>query len=234
MIATHTAETFFNFVQNSDVNYQNELACIPLFHQQKTSQWNKEQKKYFASIFYHLRGHFINFSWYVANFSTDEETKKIILKNLEDELGLGSRFSHELLYERFANECDVSIHDEIVNETHYLPFAKAFNKSHIQWLSLHDNQERLAAFAAYERLDNLDYPRLVEFGNSLNLSQQAMTFFKIHVHVEHFESSVDLLLPIWEQNPEKIKKAFHFIYEHQLNMWRDLSKSVFELNPTQH
>lgn len=222
-------ESLNRFLSQSDRDYRKSLTSIPLFDSQKTSAWNNEQKKYFACIFYHLRGHFINFVWYIANFSSDEHTKTLLIKNIHEELGIGKRFSHEVLYERFAKEFGADIHDEIINETHYLPFAKEFNKSHLKWLSQHENEDRLAAFAAYERLDNLDYPHLVKMAESIELSQHAMTFFNVHTHVEHFDSTLELIIPVWEKTPDKIIQSFHFIYSHQYKMWRDLSDEVFSL-----
>lgn len=219
--------SFDYFLHQTDLNYKQSLISIPLFNPQQTGIWNSQQKKKFASIFYHLRGHFINFVWYVANFSTNERTKKIILENIQEELGMGSKFSHERLYERFAHECGVNIHEEIINETHYLPFAKQFNKSHLQWLSEHGEEERISAFAAYERLDNLDYPYLVKMADSINLSQHAKAFFRVHTHVQHFDSALELITPIWERTPEKIIKAFNYIYTHQQQMWQELSNHLF-------
>ncbi|KTD41646.1 iron-containing redox enzyme family protein [Legionella parisiensis] len=218
-----------HFLQKNDLNYRQSLTSIPLFDPQKTSAWTYEQRKTFASIFYHLRGHFINFVWFIANFTSNELTKKIILENIHEELGIGSRFSHEMLFERFAKECDVDIHDEIINETHYVPFAKNFNKTHLQWLSEHDEEERVAAFAAYERLDNLDYTYLLQMGDSIRLSKHAKTFFKVHAYVTHFNSTLELIQPIWEKNPDKIVRAFHFIYTHQQQMWRNLSHHLYAL-----
>jgi len=128
-----------------------------------------------------------------------------------------------------AIECGVDIHDEIVHETHYQPFAKKFNKVHLEWLSLHDEEERLAAFSAYERLDNIDYPCLTQMAESLALSPQSLNFFKVHIHVQHFDSTRKLLLPLWDKHPEKIILAFNFIYTHQYEMWLNLSKHVFAL-----
>nr|WP_278043936.1 iron-containing redox enzyme family protein [Legionella nagasakiensis] len=191
-----------------------------------TSTWDDNRKKYFAAVFYHLRGYFIDFMWYVANFTEDEEIKDIILQNIQEELGTKSRTSHEKLYAQFAEECGVNIHDEIVNKTHYLPFAKEFNQEHLRWLTQHDKHSHLAAFSAYERLDNIDYPLLTEFAYSLDLSEKAMKFFKVHVYVKHFESTQDHLIDIWQTSPKTVREAFNFIYSHQLNMWQTLSNAI--------
>lgn len=223
----NTVMSLSDFLHQSDLMYKDSLSTIDLFNPKKTSTWSTFQKSYFAAIFYHLRGHFINFVWYIANFSKDEAVKNIILQNIKEELGSNNRYSHELLYERFANECGVNIHDEIINETHYLPFAKSFNKAHLQWISSHDLHEQLCAFAAYERLDNLDYPLLLNLANSLNLTNPATAFFKVHVNVAHFDSTRDLIQPIWDGTPEKVSNSFNFIYSHQLTMWQEFSDRVF-------
>ena len=222
-------ESLNNFLHQIDLKYGKSLRSISLFSPQSTSTWNNDQKKYFAAIFYHLRGHFINFVWYIANFSSDERIKAVIIKNIQEEIGLGNRFSHEMLYERFANECGIDIHDEIINQTNYLPFAKEFNKSHLKWLSDNAGEDRLCAFAAYERLDNVDYPHLVELAKSINLSQHSMTFFNVHTGVDHFDSTLELILPIWEKSPDKIINSFNFIYTHQHQMWKQFSDHIFSL-----
>lgn len=222
-------ESLQNFLSKVDTDYRQSLTTIALYDPEQTSTWDKEQKKIFAATFYHLRGHFINFLWYLANFASNEQTKKIILDNIHEEIGIGNCFSHEKLYERFAKECGVDIHDEIVHETNYLPFAKNFNKSHMQWLATHGELERIAAFAAYERLDNVDYPYLTQMAESLNLSAHALTFFRVHTHVEHFESTLELILPIWEKSPDILINSFHFIYTNQLQMWNNLSNYIFSL-----
>ncbi|WED44451.1 iron-containing redox enzyme family protein [Legionella cardiaca] len=219
--------TFAKFLEKIDDSYRQRMHMISLFDKTRTSKLSDGKKNFFAGVFYHLRGHFIEFMWYVANFSNDEYTKKIILENIHEELGPGTRFSHEKLYENFAKECQVDIHDEIVNETHYLPFAKEFNKGHLRWLATHDADERLATFAAYERLDNIDYHYLTGFAQSLNLSSSASAFFHVHMHVEHFESTIGKLAPIWEHSEDKVKNSFNFIYSHQLKMWEDFSDIIF-------
>lgn len=220
--------TFNQFLTQADREYREQLMSLPLFDITKTSLWNKKQKKRFAEVFYHLRGHFVDFMWYVANFSSDVATKKLILGNIMEEFGK-DKFSHEKLYAFFASECGVDIDDEIVNETNYLPFAKKFNKGHLAWLSTHDEEERTAAFAAYERLDNIDYPYLTACAESLNISSQGMTFFIVHSYVEHFSEVLEQLLPIWEYSPEKVRTAFDFIYSFQAQMWRQLSEEIFSL-----
>lgn len=215
------------FLIERESAYKSQLEKLSLFNVEITASWSLEQKKRFAAVFYHMRGHFIDFMWYLANFSNDK-IKKIVLYNIQEELGLGAKLSHEELYALFAKECQVDIHDEVINETNYLSFVKDFNKEHLKWLSQHDTDEKLAAFSAYERLDNLDYHYLSKFAGSLKLSKIAMTFFKAHIHVEHFESTLENLIPIWHSAKDKVKKSFDFIYTHQYKIWQQLSAMMEE------
>lgn len=215
--------TFDHFLKNKDYQYLSDLKNIKLFQSSQPIMLTAAQKQTFAAVFYHLRGHFINFMWYISNFSTDSKVKDIILSNIKEELGSKNNLSHEMLYSKFAAECGVNIKEEMVFETHYLPFAKQFNQGHLHWLTTHDAEEAMAAFAAYERLDNIDYPVLFELVKTFGLANQSMTFFTVHIHVKHFDETLDFLQPLWDRHPDKVKKAFAFIYAHQLNMWRQLS-----------
>lgn len=225
-------DNFKQFLLSVDAVYRKKFMLIDLFNRDKTPSLSALQKKEFAAIFYHIRGHFIDFMWYIANFSTNQKIKDLVLLNIHEEIGIGNKFSHEKLYERFALECGVNIHHEIVNQTGYLPFAMDFNKEHIRWLSEHDCDEQFAAFSSYERLDNIDYFYLEQFAESLDLSSEAKTFFRVHRHVEHFDTTVETLLPLWEKSQSKVKKAFTFIYSHQLTMWQQLSDVILCGNQT--
>lgn len=220
---------FEQYLSKMDNDYRQQLMALDLFNPEKTAAWTPLQKTYFASVFYHIRGHFIDFMWYVSNFTTDKQIKKIILENIKEELGVDNKISHEKLYENFAIECGVNIKEELVHQKSYLPFAKEFNKGHLCWLTQHDTEEQFAAFSAYERLDNIDYSYLLKLVSTLGLSSKALTFFKVHVYVEHFDSTLEKLLPIWKISPQKVKESLNFIYSHQYKMWRELSDGVFSL-----
>lgn len=220
-------ESFNCYIRELDQHYLQKLNNIHMFDEKASIQLTHEQKRLFAAAFYHLRGHFINFMWFLANFSTDGRVKSLVLNNISEEIGSQTHLSHEMLYDHFAKACGVDIKEEILFEKNYLPFSKQYNQQHLQWLAEHDADERLAAFSAYERLDNVDYPALLEFAKRFELPASAMTFFSVHVHVEHFDHTRELLMPIWEKHPEKVKAAFSFIYEHQLWMWDQLSSLIF-------
>jgi pyrroloquinoline quinone (PQQ) biosynthesis protein C len=212
-----------SFLNQLDQEYRSQLTQLSLFNPEKTAKWNQNQLRLFAGVFYHIRGYFINFMWHMANFSSDKGIKQLILDNIAEEIGLNAQYSHEMLYARFAKECGIDIQDEIINQTHHMPFVKAFNHEHLRWLAEQNAKDHIAAFSAYERLDNIDYVYLAAFGESLSFSQHDLAFFNVHIHVKHFESTTDKLITLWEHNPTKVKEAFHFIYHHQLTMWQQLS-----------
>ena len=58
----------------------------------------------------------------------------------------------------------IDISDEVTNPLYYLPFLRKFNEGHVEFLRGNLWEGCLGAFAAYERLDNIDYT------NFLNLA----------------------------------------------------------------
>ncbi len=217
---------FQHFLEGWDAIYKAEIGQIQLFNTNLTSFLSEQQKSYFVKAFYHIRGHFHDFLWYMGNHAPDSKTKKIIVTNISEEFG-GNYGSHEQLYFHFAESLGVNIHQEIIDETNYDDYIVQFNKGHLNWLRQHDWISCLAAFSAYEHLDNIDYTLLSLLANNIGASKKGMAFFKIHEKVRHFEPLSDLLLEAWNNSPEKIKEGFYFIGQHQLNMWRNLAKRVF-------
>jgi len=213
-----------DFVENLDLMYIMRLKRIALFDTQKASLLSLDQKQLFCKVFYHLRGHFHDFLWIMGNFLPNEELKQIVLSNISEEFGM--RCSHEQLYVRFAEALDVDIIKEIKEEQHYLEFAKAFNRKHKNWLLNHDWEYKMSAFSAYERLDNVDYPYLFNIAKSFGLSDYDLSFFRVHTVVRHFESTEEQIGKIWERSKEKVIPSFHFIYNHQLQMWSNLSDTI--------
>lgn len=214
-----------NFLIEWDNNYLTSLRTIDLFIPERTSNWPAEQKKFFAKVFYHARGHFHEFLWLLANFAEDKETKDIVLRNIAEEFN-SSALSHEQLYCHFAESLGVDLSDEIIEQTSYLPVIKDFNKGHLRWLKNHNALERFAAFTAYERLDNLDYTLLWKFAQTLGINKKGMIFFKIHMHADHFKTTQDKLALLWKEDQEKVKEAYEFIAQHQRTMWTNLSQAV--------
>ncbi|MBI4784553.1 MAG: iron-containing redox enzyme family protein [Oscillatoriophycideae cyanobacterium NC_groundwater_1537_Pr4_S-0.65um_50_18] len=227
MISQTAPVTLDLFVSEWLSQYRENAATIALFNPTISSGFSAEQKSFFCRAFYHIRGHFQDFLWFVANH-TQDEVKQLILENINEEFG-GMGRSHEQFYYEFAEALQVhDLVDEVVYQTTHLPFIRLYNQEHLQWLAerRHTPDALFAAFAAYEKLDNPDYENLYQLGLKFQLSQRGLIFFDVHRTVQHFEASVDLLQPIWDANPEVVQSAFEFIGQHQLDMWRQLSQHV--------
>ena len=220
--ALQITETLSSFIDGQNSQYQNAVDKLPLFDPQRVANFDLKTKQSFVRIFYHIRGHFHHFLWFMLNFAPNQKEKEIILDNIREEAG-GNKLSHEALYHIFAKQFDVDVMDEYVNKTHCLPFVNQFNHQHIAWLSQHDWPHQLSAFAAYEKLDNIDYHKLYQLAMALGAEGQSLIFFKIHTQVQHFESTLDSLNEVWLQNSNIVKDAFSFIYQNQLTVWQNLS-----------
>lgn len=218
-------ENLENFLQQWEEKYVAQVRNMQLFDSSYSKTWSMEQKQHFARVFYHARGHFQDFVWYIGNHSIDKTTKDVILKNIAEELN-GAARSHEQLYLDFAETVGVDIKEEFLDEKYYLPFVREFNTDHLRWLHEHDADERFAALAAYEKLDNIDYAYLLDLVESFGTNNVGQRFYKVHIAVEHFEPTLEKLVSIWEIAPEKVMDAFDFIGNHQLKLWSNLSKEM--------
>lgn len=217
------------FLENWDHEYGEQAKEIAIFQPEATSTWSDTQKILFAKIFYHARGHFHDFLWYVGSHASDKETKDIVLKNIAEEFN-GAARSHEQLYLDFAESVGADVKKSLVDTKDYMQFAQEFNYNHLEWLHNHDPEHNFAAFAAYEKLDNVDYTLLHTLVKSLNVNKRGQIFFKIHAVVEHFAPTYNKLQDIWSFSPNIVKEAFGFIKSNQLTMWRNLSEIIFDAN----
>lgn len=221
----HKFDELNTFLVSADEVYKKKLLQIPLFAD--SIQFNLQQLQLFIRLFYHIRGHFHDFLWYLLNHAPNKKIKQIIIDNIAEEAG-GDRLSHEQLYFVFGQEYQIDLTKESLEKTYYLPFIQSFNKAHLEWLIEHDWQHGLCAYSAYERLDNLDYQALYQLAKQQGTSEQGLTFFKVHKQVKHFEQTLDEVLELWLADPMVVKEAYKFIYKTQLLMWRQLSDYVLE------
>lgn len=218
------------FLKNWDKDYQKKISTINIFDNSLTKQWNNEQCQLFVKVLYHIRGHFDSFLWYMGNFAPDYKTKQMILRNVHDEFGMNG-LSHEQLYFQFAQSFGVDLTYELLEETSYLSFAREYIKNQLLWLRNHDWDHRLAAFAAIERLDNVDYLNLRHIAESLGATGKALTFFNVHIKADHFECIlVASFQELWKEKPLIAHKVFNFISEFQTAMWKNLSDAIFNYN----
>ncbi|OGO92831.1 MAG: hypothetical protein A3F10_04480 [Coxiella sp. RIFCSPHIGHO2_12_FULL_42_15] len=213
------------FISEWEQKYRSEIDQVAVFDPEQTSNWSMEKKRYFAKIFYHIRGHFHDFLWFMGSHAPDAHTKQIVLNNIAEEFSMNG-ISHEKLYHLFAQTLDTNMSDEIVDEHFYLPFVKKFNKNHMSWLTSHGWIECFSAFSAYEKLDNVDYFYLHRLAKSFDVNGRALTFFSIHLYVEHFDVTFQNLLDMWKKDAAGVEKAFIFISSNQLEMWKGLANAM--------
>lgn len=213
------------YLSDWESRYTQSAKQLSLFDPGYTQCWALPTKQYFAALLYHIRGHFIDFLWYLGNTLPTRELKAIVLSNIEDEFNLNG-LSHEALYHLFAQALDMDLSLEYIENHYYLPEIKAFNQGHLSWLHQHNWQENFSAFCAYEKLDNIDYHLLLALAKSFRLNRQAETFFKIHTEVAHYESGQAHLEALWQQDPSQVVLGFEFIAKHQLSMWQSLSATM--------
>lgn len=221
--ATIEVEALAHFLRNWDADYLQKINEISLFNPKLTRCWSLEQKQYFVKIFYHSRGHFRDFLWYMGNFAPNKQIKTIILENIAEEFN-EEGLSHEQLYLDYARTLGVDLTQDIVDEVHYLPEMKQFNRSHLAWMTSKNWKSQFSAFAAYERLDATDYTALSQ------LHDEEHMFFRVHRLAKHFDKTYGTLQTVWEENPFIVEEAFVFIADTQITMWRDLSNAVFGLH----
>lgn len=222
------ARSLDDFLLAIDKNYQEEANKIDLFNPILTAQWTQEQKTLFVKLFYHARGHFYKFLWYMGSLTQDSELKENVLHNINEEFGEKGK-SHEQMYFDFVSSLGVNLIKEIYEENFYLDFLRKFNKNHMQWISEKDDTGKLCLFSAYERLDNVDYLNLLKLVKSIGVvKKEALLFFIVHSQAEHFDQLYDQLFSIWAERKEDVIAAFQFTYDNQLVMWKKLSLAIQE------
>ena len=217
-----------SFLKEWDDYYSNLVKDIDLFNIEKTKNWNKAQIEYFVRTFYHVRGHFHEFLFFLANFAPDSKGKEMVLKNVNDEIGL-NHISHEKLYHLFAEQLGIEIlHSEMIEEKTNLPFIKEFNKGYIRALADVSWNDKVSSFAALERLDNVDYANTKKIAESLGVSGTGLTFFNVHMNSKHFDHVLDdCFEDAWAEDSNACKDNFYFVAQYQSNMWQQLSNEIF-------
>lgn len=219
---------FQEFINEWEEGYRRRAAAIPLFSEQAAGL-GTEQKRLFVRLFYHARGHFYLFLWIMASLAPSADYRSVVIRNINDELGGldETHVSHEQLFFRFAKTIDTLVEEEAKTEENYLPFLREFDEGHIRSLMNADWDGKWSIFSAYELLDNTDYNNLYVLAENLGARGDALTFFDVHRHGDHFGETFQLLQKTWDKDPDVVKKSFDFIGEHQLRMWRYMSGLVF-------
>jgi len=220
-------ETLTGFLKKWEDDYIEATSHNPLFNLTKVSALTHGQKKFFVRAFYHARGNFYKFLWFMGSLAPSKEFKDVILANIEEEFG-GSRKSHEQLYIEFAASLDVDLSEEIMFGRTNLRFIDDFNQEHISWLFHNNWDSKWSAFSAYERLDNVDYKNLYRTVSGFGLPSKSMKFFEVHRAVKHYQRASSLLEEIWERDANIVRSGFYFIGRHQAKMWWNLAVATFE------
>ncbi|MBX3486440.1 MAG: iron-containing redox enzyme family protein [Candidatus Paracaedibacteraceae bacterium] len=218
-------ESVAEFMIAWEAEYVQELSKISIFNPEITVQWTKAQIEKFVRIFYHARGHFHEFLWYLGNHAENRDVKRIVLENIAEEFN-GGAASHEQMFIEFAKSHDVELKDEYIDGKSYVSAIRDFNKGHLRWLADHSAEHGFAAFSAYERLDNIDYGALAKLAESIGTSRKGLIFFNVHLKAQHFETTEGYLEEIWQNNSEAVRESFSFITYHQLQMWRSLAALI--------
>jgi len=218
-----------NFLKEWDRQYKERLDAIPLFKFREEHPLNKEQQIYFTKVFYHLfRMSIQDILWFMGNYAPDWRSKEIIVENIKEELG-GNGRSHEQLYIDFAESLGVDLIHEYVEEETYPKFARNFNKCIRKWFQANEWDTCISTFAAYERMDNFDYNALLSLAKTFDVSENTLIFFKVHSQAKHFEQVSEVLLPVWEKKPNKVKEAFTFAANQEIEMFQNLSDAIYSL-----
>ena len=93
LVKTITPLNFEDFITNWDLVYEGEIKHIKLFNEQYNRTLTEQQKAYFVKAFYHIRGHFHDFLWFMGNHAPSLPVKEIITNNIAEEFGGPLRFS---------------------------------------------------------------------------------------------------------------------------------------------
>ena len=222
----HGNDSLAYFLSQWDQVYRTRIEKIALFKPSYTATWSLTKKQQFCRLFYHVRGHFYRFLWLLGNTAPTKAAKSKIIENIQEEFG-GNGLSHESLYELFARALYViDIREEYSGAPAYPPYLKRYNNGHLRWLEQQNWAGKWSTFAAYERLDNIDYHHLELLAESFGVKGRGLAFFKIHNKADHFDRIYDPLKKIWQKKSGQVKAAFDFIGEHQLAMWQWLSDTL--------
>ena len=215
-----------DYITRWENDYQARLSQIPLLDQEQARKLSSSQKKYFAQLFWHARGHFAEFLWVLGSRAPDRKSKLIILENIADEFGArdDDHTAHELLYNRFARALGADTREQITLDAPQ--FLKDYNREHLKFLLRAPWDACSAAFSAYERLDNFDYGAVEEIGKSWLLDRNDLQFFEVHRKSDHFGEVSEGLRKIHTENSQALERGFKFIGDHQIKMWNDLSGAI--------
>lgn len=222
-------QTFNDFVHDWQVAYRRELLTLDLFREDWLAEAGLSARRAFVLRFYHARGHYDRLLFQLASKLTMPSHKSVVIENILEEFG-GPYDSHETLFRRFLESAGFSgdeILAELIEEWHYTPAIRAFNTAHLRYVLTQNDLGAFAFFAAYEALDNVDYP-LLERTMRTWFPGGDLKFFRVHSQAAHFDQTRSPLLAAWHRlkSVEPIVEAFDFVAATQLEMWRAITRDL--------
>jgi Iron-containing redox enzyme len=220
-------ETLQHFTQQKTIEYQAKASSMTLFQPNFAKNLTPEQKQKFVLSFYHIRGKFYKFLWYLGSLAPNKEYKQVVIDNLWEEFG--QTISHEQWYYKFADEFGVDCKQGILEERHNSQWIANYNEEHVRFILTRPFEQVWAIFGAYESLDNIDYNNLYELAQNLGSTKPGLVFFEIHRRAGHFETVSPLLQQIWDKDPQAVMTGFEFIFQHQLQMWERLGEEIVKV-----
>jgi Iron-containing redox enzyme len=212
------------FTNRATLDYQNKVKNLQLFQPEFAQNLTLEQKQKLILTFYHIRGHFYKFLWFMGSTAPNKEYKKVIMGNITEEFG--SVKSHEQWFFEFAKEFGVDCNSEILHETHNHDWVKEYNNGHIEYILSNNWDKTWSLFSMYEMLDNTDYSNLYYLASNIGSTKKGLVFFEIHRNASHYDNCNDLLQKVWDKNPDDVVEACNFVLDYQCKMWERLGECV--------
>jgi hypothetical protein len=84
MMVLKMKQNLQEYLTSWDKEYKAKISNLPICQPDHVKTWTDVQKKEFARVFYHARGHFIDFLWFLGNFSNSKEIKDMVLNNIRE------------------------------------------------------------------------------------------------------------------------------------------------------
>lgn len=228
------------FVDDWTEGYRREQQTLQMFNPKITAQFTYQSQCRFFSIFDELRWHFTGLLGYLAGMAPNKAYRDVLHRNWCEENGAGTRakaWSHDELYRISAAAVGLDLFQDRSErwvKKAQRPYTKEFNERFFGWTLWQVDSYGItvgwrriwAAYCAYELLDNIDYPAFLEMAKSFGLKGEALRFFEIHIHVQHYDQGRKLLEALWSKRRSDVEAGFAFIKCLQLSAFRGLSDDL--------
>jgi pyrroloquinoline quinone (PQQ) biosynthesis protein C len=190
---------------------------------------SSEGKKRFAEIFYFVRADFPTLNFIVGERCGNNDFLWAgLARNLVEELGGGTKQSHNQLYRNFLN-CVGSKTELLGDEP---DFSADFNQSWRIFCREAPLPEVLSAIAVYEIFDQPDYKLFLRVLTNADIPEVGLRFFQVHALAEHFDMFEDIVVWLREQpgGYEAFEAGRKFVIQTQQKMWLGLKHKLTDQN----